>query len=173
MRETKHPVQVRRRTLRDSKLPTGTEQDCEVIIDTSANPPTAKGRESRLTSDPQACAYVVVIPATDLPIVEALQKLITTLSSQEPIVLPMDSRKSSLEIVDSWLEHTAAAEYLGVGRSTLYRYSEHHEIESRKFCGRLQYRLSSLDEFKNQHVRPARRSRRGDGIIASALSSGK
>ena len=73
----------------------------------------------------------------------------------------MDSRKSSLEIVDSWLEHTAAAEYLGVGRSTLYRYSEHHEIESRKFCGRLQYRLSSLDEFKNQHVRPARRSHRG------------
>jgi excisionase family DNA binding protein len=142
-------------------------------MDTSANPPTARGRESRLTSDPQVCAYVVVIPTTDLPIVEALQKLITTLSSQKPIALPMDSRKSSLEIVDSWLEHTAAAEYLGVGRSTLYRYSEHHEIESRKFCGRLQYRLSSLEEFKNQHVRPARRSRRGGGIIASALSSGK
>jgi excisionase family DNA binding protein len=142
-------------------------------METSANSPTACDREGRLASDPQACAYVLVIPTTDLPILEALQKLITTLSSQQPIVLPMDSRKSPLEIVDSWLEHTAAAEYLGVGRSTLYRYSEHHEIESRKFCGRLQYRLSSLDEFKNQHVRPARRSRRGDGIIASALSSGK
>jgi excisionase family DNA binding protein len=142
-------------------------------METSANSPTACDRERRLASDPQACAYVLVIPTTDLPILEALQKLITTLSSQQPIVLPMDSRKSPLEIVDSWLEHTAAAEYLGVSRSTLYRYSEHHEIESRKFCGRLQYRLSSLDEFKNQHVRPARRSRRGGGIIASALSSGK
>ncbi|MFZ0582904.1 MAG: helix-turn-helix domain-containing protein [Candidatus Acidiferrales bacterium] len=142
-------------------------------MEPSANPPVTRDRERQLASDPQACAYVIVIPTGDLPIVEALQKLITTLSSQEPIVLLRDSRKSSLEIVDSWLEHSAAAEYLGVGRSTLYRYSEHHEIESRKFCGRLQYRLSSLDEFKNQHVRPARRSHRGGGIIASALSSGK
>ena len=109
----------------------------------------------------------------DLPIVEALQKLITALSSQEPVVLPMDSRKSSLEIVDSWLEHTAAAEYLGVGRSTLYRYSEHHEIESRKFCGRLQYRLSSLEEFKARHVRPARPFHPERSIIPSAPRSGK
>ena len=142
-------------------------------METSANPPTASDRERRLASDPQACAYVVVIPTTSLPIVEALQKLITTLSSQEPAVLPMDSRKSSLEIVDSWLEHTAAAEYLGVGRSTLYRYSEHHEIESRKFCGRLQYRLSSLDEFKTRHVRPARPFHPERSIIPSAPRSGK
>ena len=31
-----------------------------------------------------------------------------------------------------------------------------HDIESRKFGGRLEYRLSSLDRFKEQHVRPAR-----------------
>ena len=142
-------------------------------METSANPPTASNRERRLASDPQACAYVVVIPATDLPIVEALQKLITTLSSQEPVVLPIDSGKPSLEIVDSWLEHTAAAEYLGVGLSTLYRYSEHHEIESRKFCGRLQYRLSSLDEFKARHVRPARPFHSERSIIPSAPRSGK
>jgi excisionase family DNA binding protein len=142
-------------------------------METSANPPTAGDRERRLASDPQACAYVVVIPTTDLPIVEALQKLIITLSSQEPVILPIDSRKPSLEIVDSWLEHTAAAEYLGVGRSTLYRYSEHHEIESRKFCGRLQYRLSSLDEFKARHVRPARPFHSERSIIPSAPRSGK
>ena len=140
---------------------------------TSTDPPAFSDLTRRLASNLQACAYIVVVPATELPIIEALQKLIATLSSQEPIALPLDSRKSSLEVVDSWLEHTAAAEYLGVSRSTLYRYSEHHEIESRKFCGRLQYRLSSLDEFKDQHVRPARRSQRGGGIIASALSSGK
>ena len=142
-------------------------------METSANPPTTSDRERRLASDPQACAYVVVIPTTDLPIVEALQKLITTLSSQEPVVLAIDSRKSSLEIVGSWLEHTAAAEYLGVARSTLYRYSEHHEIESRKFCGRLQYRLLSLDEFKTRHVRPARPFHSDRSIIASAPRSGK
>jgi excisionase family DNA binding protein len=142
-------------------------------METSANPRTASNRERRLASDPQACAYVVVIPTTDLPIVEALQKLITTLSSQEPVVLPIDSQKSSLEIMDSWLEHRAAAEYLGVGRSTLYRYSEHHEIESRKFCGRLQYRLSSLEEFKARHVRPARPFHPERSIIPSAPRSGK
>ena len=142
-------------------------------METSANPSTASERESRLPSDPRACAYVFVIPTTDLPIVEALQKLITTLSSQEAIVLPTNSRKLSLEIVDSWLEHTAAAEYLGVARSTLYRYSEHQEIESRKFCGRLQYRLSSLDEFKTRHVRPARPFHSERSIIPSAPRSGK
>jgi excisionase family DNA binding protein len=142
-------------------------------METSAHPPAASDRETRLASDPQACAYVVVIPTTDLPIVEALQKLITTLSSQEPVVLPIDSQKPSLEIMDSWLEHTAAAEYLGIGRSTLYRYSEHHEIESRKFCGRLQYRLSSLDEFKARHVRPARPFHSERSIIPSAPRSGK
>jgi hypothetical protein len=142
-------------------------------METAANRPGTSDPAKQLTSVPPACAYVVVIPATEVPVIEALQKLIATLSSPEPLVLTMGPRKSSLEIVDSWLEHTAAAEYLGIARSTLYRYSEHHEIESRKFCGRLQYRLSSLDEFKNQHVRPARRSNRETGIIASALSSGK
>ena len=96
-----------------------------------------------------------------------------SLAPQEPVIPPIDSRKPSLEIVDSWLEHTAAAEYLEVGRSTLYRYSEHHEIESRKFCGRLQYRLSSLDEFKARHVRPARPFHSERSIIPSAPRSGK
>jgi hypothetical protein len=107
------------------------------------------------------------------PVLEALQKLLVTLSTQEPLILPTGSRKSSLEIVDPWLEHVAAAEYIGVARSTLYRYSEHHEIESRKFCGRLQYRLSSLDEFKSRHVRPARPFHAERGMIRSAPRSGK
>ena len=53
-------------------------------METSANPHTASDRERRLVSDPQACAYVVVIPTTSLPIVEALQKLITTLRPRSP-----------------------------------------------------------------------------------------
>ncbi len=88
-------------------------------------------------------------------------------------VVPFDFRKAALEGVDSWLEHTAAAEYLGVGRSTLYRYAEEEQIESRKFCGRLESRLPTLEEFKARHVRPVRRSPRESGIILSVPRSGK
>ena len=88
-------------------------------------------------------------------------------------LVSLDPRKAALEVVDSWLEHKAAAEYLGVGLSTLYRYAEGEQIESRKFGGRLEYRLSSLDEFKARHVRPARRSGHESGIIRSAPRSGK
>ena len=141
-------------------------------METPSHPPTKGDRTPQLVSDPLTCAYVVVIPTTESPVIEALQKLIATLSSQEPLVLPMAVRKPSLEIIDSWLEHGAAAEYLGVARSTLYRYAEHHEIESRKFCGRLQYRLASLDEFKTRHVRPARQFHADRVIIPPAPRSG-
>jgi excisionase family DNA binding protein len=122
--------------------------------------------EPRASSLP--CAYILVIPNVEGPVLDTLQKLLATLVAHDPIVLPIDPKKPSLEVVDSWLEHSAAAEYLGVGRSTLYRYSEHQEIESRKFCGRLQYRLSSLDEFKARHVRPSHHSENHKGIIAPA-----
>jgi hypothetical protein len=123
--------------------------------------------------DSEPLAYVFVVPWTEEPVIPALQKLITSLSRQANLVLPPDSRKLSLPIADSWLEHAAAAEYLGVARSTLYRYSEHHEIESRKFCGRLQYRLTSLDEFKTRHVRPASQFHTEGAIIPAAPRSGK
>lgn len=138
--------------------------------------PTPSRKENcggQSASDLPACTYVVVIPTTERPVIEALEKLIKAISSQQPIVLPMNLGKPSLEIVDSWLEHSAAAEYLGVARSTLYRYAEHHEIESRKFCGRLQYRLSSLDDFKTRHVRPAHSFHTDHVIISSAPRSGK
>jgi len=133
---------------------------------------TEPSRE-RVVEQQPACAYLLVIPRLEGPVIETLEKFIAALSSQEPVVLPGSARKAQLEVVDSWLEHTAAAEYLGVGRSTLYRYSEHQEIESRKFCGRLQYRLSSLDEFKARHVRPSRHSGEHGAIIPSAPRSGK
>lgn len=123
--------------------------------------------------EPPACAYVLVIPNIEGPVLETLQKLLAALANHDAAVFPNDSQKRNLEVVDSWLEHSAAAEYLGVGRSTLYRYSEHQDIESRKFCGRLQYRLSSLDEFKARHVRPSRHSSNHSGIIPSAPRSGK
>jgi excisionase family DNA binding protein len=101
-----------------------------------------------------------------------LQQFLAAAASHSSVA-PLSFRKAALESVDSWLEHRAAAEYLGVGRSTLYRYAEGEQIESRKFGGRLEYRLSSLDEFKARHVRPARRSGHESGIIQSAPRSGK
>jgi Helix-turn-helix domain len=66
-----------------------------------------------------------------------------------------------------------AAEYLGIATSTLYRYACQHKIESRKLCGRLEYRLSALDKFKDLHNRPATRWPSPGRIIPSALGSGK
>ncbi len=117
-------------------------------------------------------AYILVVPNNEGPLFEMLQQLLAAAADRTAVV-PPDFRKIAQEGVDSWLEHAAAAEYLGVGRSTLYRYAEEEQIESRKFCGRLEYRLSSLDEFKARHVRPARRSRHESGIIQSAPRSGK
>lgn len=142
-------------------------------MEPSPNSTVTSRRTVRLAAESQGCAYVVVIAGADVSIVDALQKLVAALSAENPAILPSDFSKPSAESADSWLEHRAAAEYLGVACSTLYRYSEHHEIESRKFCGRLQYRLSSLNEFKDRHVRPARHPGHAGRIITSALSSGK
>lgn len=133
----------------------------------------SKNGNDQPREEPLAHAYVLVIPSIEGPVLESLQKLLAALATHDPVVLPLGAKKPTLEIVDSWLEHTAAAEYLGVARSTLYRYAEHHDIESRKFGGRLEYRLSSLDEFKAHHVRPVRRSLHESGIIPSAPRSGK
>lgn len=71
-----------------------------------------------------------------------------------------------------WLAHSEAAKCLGISASTLYRYVEQERIESRKIGHRLEYRRSTLDQFKEEHVRPARRSVRVRGIIPSAPNSG-
>lgn len=59
-----------------------------------------------------------------------------------------------------WLTHPEAAKSLGISTTTLYRYVEQEKIEFRKIGNRLEYRRSTLDQFKDQHVRPARRPRR-------------
>jgi excisionase family DNA binding protein len=73
---------------------------------------------------------------------------------------------------DPWLVYSEAAEYLGVAKSTLYRFACEGRIETRKIAGRLEYRRVTLDTFKEQQIRPARRSRTR-GIITQALGSGK
>jgi excisionase family DNA binding protein len=89
--------------------------------------------------------------------------------SSTPLAFTADSGKS----VETWLSHADAANYLGISKSTLYRHAEQEQLESRKFCGRLQYRVSTLERFKNQHLRPSRRSSRDGAIIGPAPSTGK
>ena len=70
-------------------------------------------------------------------------------------------------------KHAEAAEYLGISKSTLYQYACQQKIECRKWCGRLEYRRSSLDAFKDHQMRPAHRWFSQRSIIPGALGSGK
>jgi len=141
-------------------------------VGTSTHPYEIAEGGQGVPKGPTASAYILVIPNNEGPLVELLQQFLAAAAGYNSVV-PLNFRKAALEGVDSWLEHGAAAEYLGVGRSTLYCYAEEEKIESRKFCGRLEYRLFSLDEFEARHVRPARRSGHESGIIQSARRSGK
>jgi hypothetical protein len=117
-------------------------------------------------------AYVFLLANDAEATLQALRELAARGPAQGPITFPV-AEKSDNSAVDSWLPHGDAAEYLGISESTLYRYAEQEKIECRKLCGRLQYRLSSLEKFKDQHIRPARRPLRNRAIIPAAPSSGK
>ena len=120
---------------------------------------------------PSLVAYVFVFPKDADLALEVLQNLLSQGGFQNLVSFPVAGIPMS-PAPDSWLSHPDAAKYLDISESTLYRYAEQERIECRKLCGRLQYRLPSLEKFKDQHVRPARRSHQGCGTIASALSSG-
>jgi len=117
-------------------------------------------------------AYIFVVPKDADLAFEALQNLVSQGVFQNLVSFPITGNPNS-PAADLWLSHPNAAKYLGISESTLYRYAEQERIECRKLCGRLQYRLASLEKFKDQHVRPARRSHSGGRIISSALSSGR
>jgi predicted DNA-binding transcriptional regulator AlpA len=107
-------------------------------------------------------------------ILSFLQKLVVSGRDQSPDRPAIDGNtpvQSAPE--DSWLGHSEAAAYLGVSKSTLYHYSSGEQIERRKLGGRLEYRRSALDHFKQAHTLPARCRAASARIIASAHSSGK
>lgn len=144
----------------------GGDEECSADHD-SSNP--AQGP----TPNTAVLTCILVFAKDSEPILAILRKL------ADDSVNRSDLRATAIRKVEStsaqndlWLHHNEAAEYLGISKSTLYRYAEQGHIESRKLGNRLEYRRSSLDKFKDQHVRPARRSPRGRGIIAPALSSG-
>jgi excisionase family DNA binding protein len=126
-----------------------------------------------MASTSKLVACVVLLPEDSEPILGLLQKLgmnARPLPSYSPITTA-DCMQTVFE--DSWLDHSEAAKYLGVSKSTLYHYSCQEQIERRKLGGRLEYRRSALDKFKEVRTLPARRHSGAESIITSAHSSGK
>ncbi|MFZ0520093.1 MAG: helix-turn-helix domain-containing protein [Candidatus Acidiferrales bacterium] len=123
--------------------------------------------------DPTVVACVVFQTRDPEHLLELLREALTGIADLVPETAPVLPNIARPSESDPWLKHPEAAEYLGIATSTLYRYACQQKIESRKLCGRLEYRRSALDEFKDLHVRPASRWPSPGRIIASALGSGK
>jgi hypothetical protein len=123
---------------------------------------------------PRLVACLLLVPEDAHAILSFLQNLAVSGRDQSldrPTIDGNMSMQSAPE--DSWLGHSEAAAYLGVSKSTLYHYSSGEQIERRKLGGRLEYRRSALDDFKQAHILPASCRAACARIIASAHSSGK
>lgn len=140
----------------------------------SENSRSTQGNRREQTDSPRLVACLLLLPEDSEHIFKLFQKLAT----RNPD-LPAHRAITDAEVPmqpgcdDSWLSHSEAAAYLGVSKSTLYHYSCYEEIERRKLGGRLEYRLSVLDEFKQAHTLPASCHSASARIIPSAHSSGK
>jgi excisionase family DNA binding protein len=123
----------------------------------------APARISAVTKHESLPAFVAcfVLPSKQAEtLISVLQEFV---SSAEGLVPASFSALAMTRTEDSaavWLTHPEAAKCLGISTATLYRYVEQERIEFRKIGNRLEYRRSTLDQFKDQHVRPARRPRR-------------
>ncbi len=132
--------------------------------------PTGKGQ----AGDPTVVACVVFQTQDPERLLELLRHALTGIPHQAPPEPPTTvSLAVQRESEGLWLKHAEAAEYLGISKSTLYQYACQQKVECRKLAGRLEYRRSTLDRFKDLHIRPAQRRFVRRGIISAALSSGK
>lgn len=124
--------------------------------------------------DPTVLACVVFQTRDPEQLVQVLGQALTGIAAHPPAAPPappiVPLQKDS---EDPWFKHAAAAEYLGISKSTLYQYACQQKIECRKLGGRLEYRRSTLDQFKDRQIRPAHRWVSGRSIMSAALGSGK
>lgn len=123
---------------------------------------------------PRLLACLLLMPSDAEPIVAMLEQLAANSLSHIPLPSFLDQHsRAAAATGECWLEHTEAAKYLGISKSTLYRYASQQRIECRKIAGRLEYRRTSLEGLIKQQTRPARLSHRASGIIQGTLNSGK
>ncbi len=130
--------------------------------------------EKRPVHDPTVVACVVFQTRDPEQLIHLLRETLTGVADPVSSEIATSPKAApELNYGDPWLKHPEAAQYVGVSTSTLYRYACQHRIESRKLCGRLEYRRSTLDKFKDLHIRPASRWLSSGRIIPAALGSGK
>src|SRR5690348_842113 len=124
--------------------------------------------------DPVLVACVVFKTHAPEHLIQRIHEAITAIAAQTP-AMPTIPEINSLRSVpeDAWLRHSEAANCLGISKSTLYQYACQRKIECRKLGGRLEYRRSTLDRFKDLQVRRAHEWFPRKSIIATALGSGK
>ena len=123
---------------------------------------------------PKFVACLLLLPEDAEQILKLFQKLAVRDPELSPSGITTDVEEPNVSAdVDHWLGHSEAAAYLGVSTSTLYHYSCQEQIERRKLGGRLEYRRSVLDKFKEAHTLPASPTPASARIITSAHSSGK
>jgi len=121
---------------------------------------------------PQLLACLLILPSDAEPIVSMLKNIAASLPCTAP--LPFTGGQDHTKAIDDpWLKHAEAAEHLGISKSTLYQYVCQQKIECRKLGGRLEYRRSTLNQFKSQKIRPAHNWLSQGSIIPAALGSGK
>jgi excisionase family DNA binding protein len=145
--------------------PIKTSLDHNTNGDVSANtfPP------SEQSPSPALVVCFLLPPEQVENLISMLQGIAANPPNGSPHIAPLAT--PTQESNPTWLTHSEAARYLGVAISTLYRYAEQERIEYRKLANRLEYRRSSLDRFKENQIRPARRSR-SRGIMTPTLGSG-
>ncbi len=147
--------------------------------DGKESPGSERGRSTqgdlRNNADaPKLVVCLLLVPEDAQAILSFLQNLAVSGRDRSPNTPTIDGNTSMQSAPeDSWLGHSEAAAYLGVSKSTLYHYSSGEQIERRKLGGRLEYRRSALDHFKQAHTLPASCRAASARIIASAHSSGK
>jgi excisionase family DNA binding protein len=125
----------------------------------------AATRISPPTKEDPSPAFVAcfVLPSKQAEtLISVLQEFVCSAEGLTPTNFSTLAIAPSEDSTTVWLTHPEAAKCLGISTTTLYRYVEQERIEFRKIGNRLEYRRSALDRFKEQHVRPARRPRRGE-----------
>jgi excisionase family DNA binding protein len=111
-------------------------------------------------SSPSFVVCFVLPPKEAQTLISVLQEFVSCADGPAPLNFSTLAIAPTEDSTSVWLTHPEAAKCLGISSTTLYRYVGQERIEFRKIGNRLEYRRSALDQFKEQHVRPARRPRR-------------
>jgi excisionase family DNA binding protein len=127
------------------------------VRDHAASEISAAAKED---SSPAFVACFVLSRKQAETLISVLQEYVSNPEGSSPANFSTLSLAPTEDSAAAWLTHPEAAKCLGISTTTLYRYAEQQRIEFRKIGNRLEYRRSALDQFKEQHVRPARRLRR-------------